>query len=137
MRRAAVVPADLVGLPAVLKTRKLGYDGKGQVMLSSDSDLAEAWARMGAKLGILEGFVDFSQEISVILARGIDGKALAFPAVENRHRNHILDTTTAPAKLPASVLQRADAIAHQIAEAIDVIGLLAVEMFVTDQARCW
>ena len=86
---------------------------------------------MGAKLGILEGFVDFSHEISVILARGIDGKALAFPAVENRHRNHILDTTTAPAKLPASVLQRADAIAHQIAEAIDIIGLLAVEMFVT------
>jgi 5-(carboxyamino)imidazole ribonucleotide synthase len=123
--------AHAIGLPAVLKTALFGYDGKGQVMLGRDSDLAEAWSRMGAKLGILEGFVDFSQEISVILARGIDGKALAFPAVENRHRNHILDTTTAPAKLPARVLHRAEAIAHQIAEAIDIIGLLAVEMFVT------
>jgi 5-(carboxyamino)imidazole ribonucleotide synthase len=123
--------AHAIGLPAVLKTAQFGYDGKGQVMLGHDSELAEAWARMGAKLGILEGFVDFSQEISVILARGIDGKALAFPAVENRHRNHILDTTTAPAKLPASALHRAEAIAHQVAEAIDIVGLLAVEMFVT------
>ena len=123
--------ADSIGLPAVLKTALFGYDGKGQVMLARDSDLAEAWARMGAKLGILEGFVDFSHEISVILARGIDGKALAFPrggepASQPHPRHH-----HRAGKAAASVLKRADAIAHQIAEAIDIIGLLAVEMFVT------
>jgi 5-(carboxyamino)imidazole ribonucleotide synthase len=120
-----------IGLPAVLKTARFGYDGKGQVMLSRDSDPADAWRQMGASLGILEGFVDFSHEISVIVARGVDGHRLAFPAVENRHRHHILDTTIAPARLPQSVLQQAETIAGRIVEALDVIGLLAVEMFVT------
>ena len=92
---------------------------------------------MGAGIGILEGFVDFSHEISVIVARGIDGYGAAYPPVENQHRNHILDTTIAPARLPAAVLMRAEAIARQIAEALDVVGLLAVEMFVTRPARCW
>jgi 5-(carboxyamino)imidazole ribonucleotide synthase len=120
-----------VGRPAVLKTARFGYDGKGQVMLAGESDLAEAWRRMGAGLGILEGFIDFSHEISVVLARGVDGRMLAFAPVENRHRHHILDETIAPAELSTPVLRRAETIATQIAEALEIVGLLAVEMFVT------
>src|SRR5262249_13649096 len=81
--------------------------------------------------GILEGFVDFSHEISVIVARGIDRKMVAFTPVENRHRNHILDTTIAPARLPQPILNRAEAIARDVTEALHAAGLLAVEMFVT------
>src|SRR5262249_13308630 len=91
----------------------------------------DAWQHMGASIGILEGFVDFSHEISVIVARGVEGHRLAFPPVENRHRHHILDTTIAPARLARAVLQQAEAIAGRIVEALDGIGLLAVEMFVT------
>jgi 5-(carboxyamino)imidazole ribonucleotide synthase len=120
-----------IGLPAVLKTAQFGYDGKGQVMLGLNDDFDAAWTRMGAGIGILEGFVDFSHEISVIVARGLDGIAICFPPVENRHRNHILDTTIAPARLPEPVLARAEAIARHVAEALEVVGLLAVEMFVT------
>jgi 5-(carboxyamino)imidazole ribonucleotide synthase len=120
-----------IGWPAVLKTAEFGYDGKGQVMLRPESDLAQAWRCMGAATGILEGFVDFSHEISVVLARGLDGATAIYPPVENRHRHHILDTTHAPAQLPESVMARAEAIAQKIAEAMEVIGLIAVEMFVT------
>jgi 5-(carboxyamino)imidazole ribonucleotide synthase len=122
---------ESIGRPAVLKTAQFGYDGKGQALLTAESDPTDAWRRMGAGVGILEGFVDFSHEISVVLARGLDGGMRAFPPVENRHRHHILDETIAPAELPAPVLARADAIAAQIAEALEIVGLLAVEMFVT------
>jgi len=122
---------EAIGRPAVLKTAQFGYDGKGQVMLTGETDPAEAWQRMGAGIGILEGFVDFTHEISVVLARGLDGGMLAFAPVENRHRHHILDETIAPAVLPEPVLTRAEAIAARVAEALDVVGLLAVEMFVT------
>ena len=120
-----------IGLPAVLKTAQFGYDGKGQVMLGKESDIADAWRRMGAGIGILEGFVDFTHEISVIVARGVDGISAAFPPVENQHRNHILDTTIVPARLPEALLMRAEAVAKHIAEVLPVIGILAVEMFVT------
>jgi len=120
-----------IGLPCVLKTAQFGYDGKGQVMIAKDSDIAAAWERMGAALGILEGFVDFTHEISAIVARGIDGATAVFSPVENQHRNHILDTTIAPARLGEGVLMRAEAIARHVAEALNVVGLLAVEMFVT------
>ncbi len=120
-----------IGLPCVLKTAQFGYDGKGQVTIRQQSDVAAAWTRMGAAIGILEGFVDFSHEVSVIVARGIDRKMVAYTPVENRHRNHILDVTIAPARLPAPIMARAEAIARQVAEALDVVGLLAVEMFVT------
>jgi 5-(carboxyamino)imidazole ribonucleotide synthase len=120
-----------LGLPAVLKTVRFGYDGKGQVLLTPDSDPAEAWQRMGGSLGILEGFVDFDCEISVIVARGADGGIAAYPAVENRHANHILDTTIAPARIAPEVAAEADRIARHIAERFGLVGLLAVEMFVT------
>jgi 5-(carboxyamino)imidazole ribonucleotide synthase len=117
--------------PAVLKTVRLGYDGKGQVMLDADTGAEEAWRRMGAPHGILESFVDFACEISVVLARAADGALEAYPAVENRHVNHILHTTVAPAPVAPEIAAKADAVARHIAERLDLVGVLAVEMFVT------
>jgi 5-(carboxyamino)imidazole ribonucleotide synthase len=124
---AAVVA---LGLPAVLKTTRLGYDGKGQAMLRSPGDVVPAFVGLSPKPLILEGFVDFAQEISVIVARGGDGAISAFDTVENRHRNHILDLTLAPARIPDTIDAAAQAIARKIAAELDLVGLLAVEMFV-------
>ena len=118
-----------LGLPAVLKTTRLGYDGKGQAMLRSAADLDAAWERLHPKPLVLEGFIDFAQEISVIVARGADGSVVLFDTVENRHRHHILDLTLAPARISEAVDQAAQAIGRQVAQALDLIGLLAVEMF--------
>ncbi len=117
--------------PAVLKTTRLGYDGKGQVLIGPDTDTGEAWGRMGATVGILEGFVDFAREISVIVARGMEGATAAYVPVENRHARHILDTTSAPADIPDTLAREAVAVAETVAGALDLVGLLAVEMFVT------
>jgi 5-(carboxyamino)imidazole ribonucleotide synthase len=124
-----------LGRPAVLKTVRLGYDGKGQVKIESATDLDAAWTYMGNSHGVLEGFVDFDREISVIVARGLDGKMAAFDAVENRHVNHILDTTIAPAQIADELGAKAQGIARHIAEALDLVGLLAVEMFVTPDGK--
>ncbi len=117
--------------PAVLKTVRMGYDGKGQVVLTPDTEPEDAWRRMGGKIGIVESFVDFACEISVIVARGANGGWGTYPPVENQHVNHILDTTIAPARISAETAMRAEAIARHIAEKLDLIGVLAVEMFVT------
>jgi 5-(carboxyamino)imidazole ribonucleotide synthase len=118
-------------LPAVLKSVRLGYDGKGQTLVDADMSAAEVWQRMGAAQGILEGFVDFTCEISVIVARGADGAMALYPPVENRHVNHILDTTIAPARIAPETAGEAERIARHIAERLDLVGVLAVEMFVT------
>ena len=122
-----------IGPRAVLKTVRLGYDGKGQVMLSADTPPGEAWRRMGGNLGVVEGFIDFACEISVVLARTADGAIAAYPPVENRHVNHILDTTIAPARLPPRTLREADRIARHVASELGLVGVLAVEMFVTGE----
>jgi 5-(carboxyamino)imidazole ribonucleotide synthase len=119
-----------LGRPAVLKTAMLGYDGKGQVMIRPDIDLDEAWRKMGATRAVLEGFVDFTQEISVIVARGLDGTHATYIPVENHHKNHILDQTIAPARVPFAVAMKAEAIAAHIAQRLDLVGVIAVEMFV-------
>lgn len=119
-----------LGLPAVLKTTREGYDGKGQAMLRTAEDLAPAFERLNPKPLILEGFVDFSMEISVVIGRGEDGALSAFDTVENRHHDHILDLTLAPARVPLSVSDQARSIARRIATGLDLIGLVAVEMFV-------
>ncbi|HBK04702.1 MAG TPA: 5-(carboxyamino)imidazole ribonucleotide synthase [Acetobacteraceae bacterium] len=124
-----------LGLPAVLKTTRLGYDGKGQAMLRSPEDIDAAWERLSPRPLVLEGFVDFSQEISVVVARGADGSISAFDTVENRHRHHILDLTLAPARIAVSVDQAAQAIARRVVEALDLIGLLVVEMFVDSTGK--
>ncbi len=120
-----------LGRPAVLKTARLGYDGKGQVKITAETDLDEAWAAMGSEAGILEGFIDFDGEISVIVARGLDGAWATFDPVWNVHRNHILDTTIAPAPIARELAAEAMAVAHKAAEALGLVGLLAVELFVT------
>ncbi|MBN8927817.1 MAG: ATP-grasp domain-containing protein, partial [Rhodospirillales bacterium] len=92
-----------LGLPAVLKTTRLGYDGKGQAMLRSPDDLAPAFERLDPKPLVLEGFVDFAMEISVVIARGVDGTISAFDTVENRHKAHYLDLSFAPARVAEAV----------------------------------
>lgn len=124
-----------LGAPAVLKTVRMGYDGKGQVAVAADTPPEEAWRRMGGALGILEAFVDFACEVSVILARGADGALALYPAVENRHRNHILDETIAPARIAPEAAAQAERIARRVAEKLDLVGLLAVEMFVTREGK--
>ena len=119
-----------IGLPAVLKTCQFGYDGKGQAMLRTPGDLDTAWATLGNDDMILEGFIGFEKEISVIVARGQDGECRAYPVVENHHENHILDTTTAPANVSPDTADTANRIAVTLAEALNLVGLLAVEMFV-------
>ncbi len=120
-----------LGTPCVLKTNRMGYDGKGQVRIDDPSQAEAAWAEMGGPLGIVEGFVSFEREISVIVARGIDGSMVPYCAVENRHANHILDVTIAPAPISDAVAKAARHCAAHIAEALEIVGLVAVEMFVT------
>jgi 5-(carboxyamino)imidazole ribonucleotide synthase len=124
-----------LGLPAVLKTTRLGYDGKGQAVLRAPEDLDAAWERLSPKPLVLEGFVDFDREISVVVARGADGSMSSFDTVENRHRNQILDMTLAPARISEVADQAAQAIGRRLAEALDLIGLLAVEMFVDAEGK--
>ena len=124
-----------LGLPAVLKTTRLGYDGKGQAMLRAPEDARARLDILMPKPLVLEGFVDFAAEISVMVARGADGAITAFDTVENRHRHHILDLTLAPAPPAPNMLAEAGEIARLVAEKLELIGLLGVEMFVTADGR--
>jgi len=129
-----VAVAEL-GLPAILKTTRLGYDGRGQTRLRTPDDLAPAWAALLPRPLVLEAVVDFACEISVVAARGADGGYAAFDTVENRHRDHILDLTFAPARISEITAAAAQATARRVAEGLGLIGLLAVEMFVAADGR--
>jgi len=120
-----------IGLPAILKTRRFGYDGKGQARIMTADDAEQALADMAGAPSILEGFVDFSHEVSVIAARGVDGEVACFDPGENVHKDGILSTTTVPARLTAS--QRTDAVllAAQILNRLKYVGVMGVELFVT------
>jgi len=122
-----------LGTPAILKTRRFGYDGKGQVRLNTANEPAIALAGLQGAPAILEGFVEFSLEISVIAARSLEGSITAYDPGENLHRDGILRTTTVPARLSGT--QRTDAIllAAKILNALDYVGVLGVELFVTPQ----
>lgn len=119
-----------IGLPAVLKTRRFGYDGKGQIVVREGDDPAAVWAELETRSAILEGFVPFEREISVIAARGTTGEVVCYDVTENEHRDHILKISRAPAAIPETVTAQARAIAERIATALDYVGVLAVEMFV-------
>lgn len=119
-----------IGPPAVLKTRRLGYDGKGQIIMGRSTGLNEAWQALKGAPSILEGFVPFDLEVSVVVARGLDGAIRAYPPIANRHKNHILDTSTVPAGLNPVQTNRAMTIAADLAAALDYVGVLAVELFV-------
>lgn len=122
-----------IGAPSVLKTRREGYDGKGQRIIRAESEAETAFTELGRPAAILESFVTFTSEISVIAARGADGELRTYPAVENRHKNHILDLTIAPAPVAAQAVHQAEDAARALAEALEVEGLLAVEFFVTPE----
>jgi len=119
-----------LGLPSILKTTRLGYDGHGQTRLTEPADLDTAWGRLAPRPLILEGLVDFACEASVVVARGADGAMAAFDTVENSHRDHILDLTYAPARIPERTAADAQELARKVAERLGVVGLLAVEFFI-------
>ena len=120
-----------IGAPSILKTRRLGYDGKGQARIIALRDGAAAWTSMAGAPSVLEGFIDFKCEISVIAARGGDGSVVAFDPGENVHMGGILHTTTVPAPIKASTAQDAVLIAGRILNALDYVGVIGVELFVT------
>ncbi|MFT5868318.1 MAG: 5-(carboxyamino)imidazole ribonucleotide synthase [Paracoccaceae bacterium] len=124
----------ITGTPAILKTRRMGYDGKGQVKIMTPDQAQDAMASMAGAPAILEGFVAFEREISVIAARGQDGAIACFDPGENVHKDGILATTTVPARLPPSLRSDAALLAARILNALDYVGVLGVELFVTPGA---
>ena len=124
-----------IGTPAILKTTRLGYDGKGQARILTAADAPGALAAMGGATAVLEGFVDFSAEMSVIAARGLDGAIACFDPGENVHKSGILHTTTVPARIPPALRSDAVLIAARILNALDYVGVLGVELFVTPAGR--
>jgi len=129
--RAAV---GSIGLPAVLKPRRFGYDGKGQAIIREGDDPDEIWRDLGTRSAIVEAFIPFEREVSVIAARSADGHVECFDVTENEHRDHILKISRAPADIPGDVAAQARAVAQNIASALDYVGVLAVEMFVVQRA---
>lgn len=119
-----------LGAPAILKTRQLGYDGKGQAMVRSEDEIIQAYLDFGSVPAILEDFVDFSYEVSVVAARTRNGKFAAFDPPKNEHENHILRRSTVPSPLGKDSAEQAIEIAHRIADALDYVGVLGVELFV-------
>ncbi|MGR3721979.1 5-(carboxyamino)imidazole ribonucleotide synthase [Abyssibius alkaniclasticus] len=120
-----------IGTPAILKTTRLGYDGKGQVRINATDEAEAAWAQMAGAASVLEGFVAFEREISVIAARGPDGAVTCYDPGENVHKSGILHTTTVPATLKAGQHMDAVLLAGRILNALDYIGVMGVELFVT------
>ncbi len=141
----ATAAVEAIGPRCMLKTAGWGYDGKGQRRLTRVEDAGAAFAELEAAKGtrtgdknvdtfeaIIEAWVDYDAEISVVAARGLDGQISLFPVFENQHKNQILDVTLAPARFPASVLTRAQDLARSVLTALDVVGVMCVEMFVKD-----
>jgi 5-(carboxyamino)imidazole ribonucleotide synthase len=126
---------DVLGTPAVLKTAGWGYDGKGQVKIADPGEAAAAWQAIGGQEAILEAFVDFDREVSVVAARGLDGSFAHFGVIENRHQRHILDVSIAPAAVAPAVERAAVEIARGILEGLGVVGVLCVEMFLGRDGR--
>jgi 5-(carboxyamino)imidazole ribonucleotide synthase len=121
-----------ISFPAILKTARMGYDGKGQVVVGDQHELVAAWAALGRVACVLEQRLPLDREISVVLARSPDGAVAAYPVAENTHRNGILDLTVVPASIGDERAAQAIELAGVIAEALDYVGVLAVEMFVVD-----
>jgi 5-(carboxyamino)imidazole ribonucleotide synthase len=121
-----------VGVPAVLKTAAFGYDGKGQMPIRHARDAAAAWHSLGRAEAVLEAFISLEREISVIGARGVDGAWSHFGPIDNAHRHHILDVSVAPSTIAAHMAVRAVEVTRAVMEALDFVGLLCVEFFVSE-----
>jgi len=135
-----LVGLEEIGTPAILKTATSGYDGKGQALIQPpisnlQSQATAAWDAINHQPAILEAFVDFEREVSVVAARGADGSFAHFGVIANDHANHILDVSTAPANVPPKVAKEAVAMARTVLEALDVVGVLCVEFFLTGDGR--
>ena len=124
-----------VGLPAIIKTIAFGYDGKGQHRIESIEDAERVWGLIGHQEAVIERLVDFSHELSVVAARGLDGAFAHFGAIENTHSNHILDLSVAPARISPSLAAEAVNITRAILEELDYVGVLCVEFFLTRDGR--
>ncbi len=120
-----------IGCPAVLKTAVSGYDGKGQIKLNHPDEAAEAWQAVGGVDCILEGWITFERELSMVAARDVNGRIAHYNLIENSHDNHILDVSVAPADVPPQVLAQAEAMVQTVLTALDVVGVLCVEFFLT------
>jgi 5-(carboxyamino)imidazole ribonucleotide synthase len=119
-----------LGLPAVIKTRRFGYDGKGQAIIRAGDDPDQVWEDLATKSAILEAFIPFEREVSMIAARSADGHVECFDVTENEHRDHILKISRAPADISDELAAQARAIAEKIASSLNYVGVFAVEMFV-------
>ncbi len=124
-----------LGTPAILKSAGFGYDGKGQVRITSVEQAEDAYRGLGPAEMILEAAVDFECELSVVVARGMDGAAVDWGVIRNSHHRHILDVSTAPAEVPPSIERAAKKIAHAVVQELDVVGVLCVEFFLTRDGR--
>ena len=124
-----------IGRPSILKTRRFGYDGKGQVLVREGADLAVTFRTLGGAPAILEAVVPFSKEISVVAARGSGGEFAAYDVCENIHENHILKSTRVPARLAPELAAEATRLTRVIADALDYCGVITIEMFVTGGVR--
>ncbi|MCS6884786.1 MAG: 5-(carboxyamino)imidazole ribonucleotide synthase [Acidobacteriota bacterium] len=124
-----------LGTPAVLKTAGFGYDGKGQTKLSSVEEAEEAFKSLDGQEAVLEAFVDFEKEVSVVAARGLTGEFAHYGVIENEHSRHILDISVAPAQLPAEVAAEAIEITRSLLEELDVVGVMCVEFFLTRSGK--
>ena len=124
-----------LGLPLILKTAASGYDGKGQIRVDAADEMPRAWAGLGRAPCVAEAWVDFAAEVSVVVARGRDGQAVCYPVGLNRHDRHILDSTMMPAPVGPIVSQEARDMALGVAQALDTVGVLCVEFFLTADGR--
>jgi 5-(carboxyamino)imidazole ribonucleotide synthase len=124
-----------VGCPSVLKTATSGYDGKGQIRIDQPADLDAAWTALGRREAVLEAFLDLALEISVIGARGVEGEWSFFGPIENAHAHHILDVSVMPANVPAATAALAVDVTRRVMDALDFIGILCIEFFVTRDGR--
>jgi 5-(carboxyamino)imidazole ribonucleotide synthase len=124
-----------IGCPAVLKTASFGYDGKGQAPIRSAADAAPAWQTLGRCEAIFEAFIELECEVSVVSARGVDGRTTHFVPIENTHRNHILDVSVAPASVPPATARDAMEVTRAVLEALDYVGVLGVEFFLARDGR--
>ena len=123
-----------LGTPVIAKTARFGYDGKGQVRITDPSEVAAAWTTLGGARLVVESVIDFERELSVVVARGIDGTIVDHGVMENTHANHILDTTIVPARIPDATAEAARATAHRVAEGLGLVGVLCVELFDTGES---
>jgi 5-(carboxyamino)imidazole ribonucleotide synthase len=126
---------ERLGRPAILKTADFGYDGKGQTLIRPGDDAAAAWQSIGCVEAVLEAFVDFELELSVVAARGADGSFAHYGAIENAHRRRILDVSVSPARVPPGVAAEAARIARGVLDELKVVGVLCVEFFLTRSGK--